>query len=294
MPFRLAVLSTWTQEQSVAGEAAQYVTDFVNSSERGNQVPQLREIAAKQGDAASRIAWKALLTVLNSPLTKSEVKKRVQQEVDKNPKEVGFFLAIADLKLAGFDKQIEVGLNWDSAKVIEAAKAAKAVMAAGGGSGKKVAELPVADVAKAAMSGKGDTGTGQRLFTAQGCIACHSIDPKAEQKGPYLGAAGAKFTRDYLIDSILEPNKVVAQGFQTAMLNMKDGTAKMGFVTAEADGVVEMRDIAGQVSKVKREDVKEEVHMPQSMMPPGLAAGLTVEEFTSLVEYLVSLKATGG
>jgi hypothetical protein len=29
-------------------------------------------------------------------------------------------------------------------------------------------------------------------------------------------------------------------------------------------------------------------------MPPGLAAGLTVEEFTSLVEYLVSLKATGG
>jgi hypothetical protein len=30
------------------------------------------------------------------------------------------------------------------------------------------------------------------------------------------------------------------------------------------------------------------------MMPPGLAAGLTLEEFTSLIEYLVALKATGG
>ncbi|MGC4015417.1 MAG: hypothetical protein QM755_13005 [Luteolibacter sp.] len=111
---------------------------------------------------------------------------------------------------------------------------------------------------------------------------------------PYLGAAGAKFTRDYLIDSVLEPSKVVAQGFQTAMFQMKDGTSKMGFVTGEADGVIEMRDITGQVSKIKRDDVKEEKHMTESMMPPGLAADLTVEEFTSLIEYLSTLKAVGG
>ena len=29
-------------------------------------------------------------------------------------------------------------------------------------------------------------------------------------------------------------------------------------------------------------------------MPPGLAAGLTVEDFTSLIEYLASLRSTGG
>ena len=90
------------------------------------------------------------------------------------------------------------------------------------------------------------------------------------------------------------PNKVVAQGFQSTLLKLKDGSVKMGFVTSEADGVVEVRDIAGQVSKVKRADVGEETHLPNSMMPPGLAAGLSVEEFTSLIEYLVSLRATGG
>ncbi len=291
---RLAVLAEWSRERNAPAEVAQHIVDFVNAPDRGNQIRQLREIAARQSNAASRIAWKAMLTVLKSPLAKPEVKKRVQEEVDKTPREVGFFLAIADLKMPGFDKQIEAGMNWDNDELINAAKAAKEAVAAAGPGGKRVSELALAEAAKAAMEGKGDLAVGERLYTSQGCIACHSVDPKAEQKGPYLGAAGAKFTRDYLIDSILEPNKVVAQGFQTSMFKLKDGTARMGFVTAEADGVVEVRDIAGQVSRIKRDDVEEQTHMPQSMMPAGLAGALTVDEFTSLIEYLVSLRATGG
>lgn len=294
MPFRLAVLAAWANEQGVSAEAARHIDDFVNSPERGNEIAELRKIAAKQNNTASAIAWKAMLTVLNSPLAKPEAKQLVRTEVDKMPREAGFFHAIADLKLAGFDPQIEAGLKWDNEELVHAAQAARKAVSAAGGTGKKVAELPAADVAKAAMTGRGDVKAGARLYTQQGCIACHSIDPKAEQKGPYLGAAGAKFTRDYLIDSILDPNKVVAQGFQTSLLKLKDGTAKLGFVTGEVDGVVEIRDISGQASKVRRADVAEETHLPNSMMPPGLAAGLTVEEFTSLIEYLVSLKATGG
>jgi putative heme-binding domain-containing protein len=294
MPFRLAVLAAWSAETANAKEAAKHEDDFVNSPERGKQIPALRQIAAKQGNAASRIAWKAMLTVLNSPLAKPQQKEEVRAEVDAMPREAGFFLAIAEMKAAGFDKQIEAGMTWDNAELVNAAKAARDAVAQAAHGGKKVAGLSPAEVTNAAMTGKGDVAAGARIYTAQGCIACHSIDPKAEQKGPYLGAAGAKFTRDYLIESILDPNKVVAQGFQTSLLKLRDGTVKMGFVTGEADGVVEVRDITGQVSKLKRADVTEENHLPDSMMPAGLAAGLTVEEFTSLIEYLVSLRATGG
>jgi putative heme-binding domain-containing protein len=294
MPFRLAVLAVWSADSANAGEAARHEDDFVNSPERGKQIAELRQIAAKQGNAVSRIAWKALLTVLNSPLAKPQQKEKVRAEADANPREAGFFLAIADLKAAGFDKQIEAGMNWDNAELVNAAKAARDAVAKAGHGGKKVAELALTEVAKAAMKPGADVAAGARIYTAQGCIACHAIDPKAEQKGPYLGAAGAKFTRDYLIDSILDPNKVVAQGFQTSLLKLKDNTVKMGFITSETDGVVELRDIAGQVSKLKRAEVVEETHLPNSMMPAGLAAGLTVEEFTSLIDYLVSLKATGG
>ncbi len=294
MAFRLAVLAAWSQDQAAAKAAVQHVNDFVNSPERSGQVTELRNIAAKQGNAASRIAWKALLTVLTSPLAQGDAKEKVRAEVEKNPREAGFFQAIADLKLQGFDKQIEAGLHWDNAELVQAAKAAKEAVAQSSGSGRKVADLPATEVTKTAMTAKGDTAAGARLFTSQGCIACHAIDPKAEQKGPYLGAAGAKFTRDYLIESILDPNKVVAQGFRTSLIKLKDGSAKMGFITGEVDGVVELRDIAGQISRIKRADVAEETDLPNSMMPPGLAAGLSVDDFTSLIEYLVSLKATGG
>ncbi|HEX7260775.1 MAG TPA: hypothetical protein VF258_03085, partial [Luteolibacter sp.] len=129
MPFRIAVLAVWTQDPEKTAEVAQHVNDFVNSPQRGSQIGELRAIAAKQSNAVSCIAWKSLLTVLNSPLAKPEAKKLVQSEVDKNPREVGFFEAITELKLAGFDKQIEVGMNWDNAETVNAAKAAKAAVA---------------------------------------------------------------------------------------------------------------------------------------------------------------------
>ncbi|HEY8961394.1 MAG TPA: c-type cytochrome, partial [Luteolibacter sp.] len=174
------------------------------------------------------------------------------------------------------------------------ATAAKEAVARNSGAGKKVGELSPAEVEKIALTTKGDITTGQRLFVAQGCIACHSIDPNAPQKGPYLGAAGAKFSRDYLIESVLEPGKVVAQGFQAVSFRLKNASTQTGFVTGEADGLIELRDIAGQVQKIRRNEVVEEQRLPGSMMPPGLANSLSIEEFNALIEYLVSLKAVGG
>ena len=294
MPSRLTVLAEWSQEKGIPAEAQEHITDFVNETERGNEIDKLRKLAATKDNAVSRIAWKSLLTIINSPLAKSKWKEVVQKLVAENPREVGFFQAIADLKLSGFDKQIEVGLSFDNDELIAAAKAAKAAVSGASSSGKKVFEVPAPELLATVMKAKGDVATGKRIFTTQGCIACHSVDLAAEQKGPYLGAAGAKFTRDYLIESVIDPNKAVAQGFQTSVFTMKDGTTQMGFVTGEADGVVEVRNIAGQVAKIKRDNVTKEDHLTQSMMPAGLAAGLSVEDFTSLIEYLNSLKSIGG
>jgi putative heme-binding domain-containing protein len=233
--------------------------------------------------------------VLSSPLTKDKQKKDVRTHVDKNPRDIGFFHAITDLGLSGFDKQLQEGMKGDNVIQIKAAQEALAAgKLATASKGKKIAQLDAKVVANAALKGRGNVKTGQRLFTQQGCVACHAVDLAAEQKGPYLGAAGAKFPREYLVESVMDPNKVVAQGFQTVVFTMKNGPDQMGFVTAEADGIVTLRNIAGQVFKLKRDDVKEEKHLPQSMMPAGLAAGLTVEEFTSLIEYLVTLKSIGG
>lgn len=294
LPSRLTVLADWSQAKDAPAAAGQAITDFVNETRRGGEIPRLRELAARQGDAASRIAWKSLLTTLNSPLSNKKTKAEVAAAIAGNPSETGFFQAVADLGLSGFDAQIEAAMQSGNAQLVAAAKAAREAGKPGASTGRKVAELSNKEVSDHAMARKGDIKTGGRLFTAQGCIACHSIDPAAGQKGPYLGAAGAKFTRDYLIESILDPNKVVAQGFRSAVFQMNDGAAHMGFVTAEEDGIVEVRDISGQARKIRRADVKTQQELPNSMMPPGLGANLTLDEFTSLIEYLASLRAVGG
>ncbi len=290
----LVVLGAWVRDPALPAAPAQALADFVNDPERGNEVNRIRGIAAKGEDGVARVAWRALLTVLNSPLNRPPQKARVREALDALPREIGFFQAVADLRLSGLDKVIDAAIESDNTLLIDAAKAARAAGQAGARAGKRVAELPAAEVAAHAMKAKGDVELGKRLYVQQGCIACHSVDPAAEQKGPYLGAAGAKFTRDYLIESILEPGKVVAQGFQTESFRMKDGSMRLGFVTAEADGVVTLRDIAGVASTLRRADVAEQRTLPQSLMPAGLASGLTADEFAALVEYLVSLRAKGG
>jgi len=293
-PAKLAILAEWSGHSGAPPVVGQLTADFINDPRRGSEIFRLRQLAARQGDAVSRIAWQAMLTVLNSPLAKPAAKEKIRKALDGNPREIGFFQALREMKLPGFDAQIEAGLNSDNAQLISAAKAAREAAVQNGSAGKKVGELSADEVTKRVLTSKGDIATGQRLFFSQGCIACHGIDPDASQKGPYLGAAGAKFSRDYLIESVLEPGKVVAQGFQAVSFRLKNASTQTGFVTGEADGLIELRDIAGQVQKIRRNEVVEEQRLPGSMMPPGLANSLSIEEFNALIEYLVSLKAVGG
>ena len=295
LALRVQVLAAWSKEAGAPAAAEQAVGDFVNDAQRGNEVAQLRALANGAEDAVSRILWRSLLTVLSSPLTKEGQKAQVRKEIDKNPREIGFFLAVADLRLPGFDRAIDAAIAGDNVQLINAAKAAReAAKAAAAHAGKRIGEMPAAEALAVGLRRKGDVELGKRLYVQQGCVACHSVDPAAEQKGPYLGAAGAKFSREYLVESILEPGKVVAQGFQTAMFRMKDGSSQIGFVVGEADGVVTLRNIAGVASTLRRADVAEQTILPQSLMPAGLAANLNADEFAALVEYLVSLRATGG
>ena len=128
------------------------------------------------------------------------------------------------------------------------------------------------------------------MFARQACIACHTTSQDQPQKGPYLGDAGKKWKRADLIQSILKPSAVVSQGFQTQWFELKNGTTLEGFVTAETDGVVDLRNVAGIVQRVKRSDVAKSGTRTSSMMPEGLAAGLTIKEMASLLDYMQSLK----
>lgn len=158
------------------------------------------------------------------------------------------------------------------------------------GAAGEVGKTSIEDVILSLDKLKGDIKRGEKLFTQQGCIACHTTEKSQPLKGPYMGQVGAILTRDQIAESILKPSASISQGFATVMVTTKDGKALSGFVSAETADEIEMRDIAGAVHKVKTSNIKQRHELEISMMPPGLTNALSLKDFVSLVDYLASKK----
>ena len=144
-----------------------------------------------------------------------------------------------------------------------------------------------------AMGHDGNVTRGRELFLSEqraACVKCHSADGSNVKAGPDLFAAGDKFPRRELIESILEPSSTIAVGYGTTIVETTSGEAYQGIlkdVTAEA---IELMGADGQRVRIATRDIKEQRGSNVSFMPEGLHAGLSLQEFTDLIEYLVTLK----
>ncbi len=154
----------------------------------------------------------------------------------------------------------------------------------------QVGKMAIEDVLIALEKVKGNPKKGKTLFTRQGCIACHTLDKSTPPKGPYMGQIGSIMKADQIAMSILRPNAEISQGFKTVEIKTTSGATHQGFVTKRLSDRVEMRNIAGIVTTIKASDIKSEKLLPNSMMPAGLASGMSIEEFASLVTFLSQQK----
>jgi len=67
---------------------------------------------------------------------------------------------------------------------------------------------------------KGDPAAGKEVFAASGCGGCHTYGPAGSSAaiGPDLDTALQGKTPDFVLESIVDPNKEVAQGFQANIM----------------------------------------------------------------------------
>ena len=154
----------------------------------------------------------------------------------------------------------------------------------------QVGEMSIEDVTIALGKTKGNRSKGKAFFAQQGCIACHALSKDEVQKGPYLGQIGGIMDADRIAMSILRPEQEISQGFKTVSITTKKGGAHVGFVTNRLSDQIEMRDIAGTVTTLKASEIASETLLPISMMPAGLANGMSMNDFASLVHFLADQK----
>jgi putative heme-binding domain-containing protein len=144
------------------------------------------------------------------------------------------------------------------------------------------------------VQAKGDAKRGEAIFRRadMSCYQCHGIGGAGGQLAPDLRAIGASSPMDYLIDSIIEPNKSIKDGYQSVVIQTKKGEVFSGIKVSQDDKQVILKDathdrIAIDVASIKRDKPGD------SLMPAGLPDALTHGEFLDLVKFLSELGKPG-
>ncbi len=129
---------------------------------------------------------------------------------------------------------------------------------------------------------------GREAFLAGQCVQCHRLNDEGGGVGPDLSGAGAKYTRRDLLESLLEPSKVISDQFQSTTITKNDGDDVTGRILEDNDTkvVLLVNALTGEKVEVKKSDVKGRTPSKLSAMPEGLSSILTREEILDLIAYI--------
>jgi putative heme-binding domain-containing protein len=125
------------------------------------------------------------------------------------------------------------------------------------------------------------------------CATCHAIGGAGSKIGPDMVSIGASAPVDYIIESLINPNAKIKEGYHMTVVELKNGQTVAGGQVSDAGNEVVIRDPAGNLHTLNKKDVRRKTINPTSMMPPGLTAGLQPDEFVHLTAFLSQLGKTG-
>ena len=139
----------------------------------------------------------------------------------------------------------------------------------------------------------GDAETGRKIFMERpdaACIRCHKVHGEGGQVGPELSGIITRHDRAYILESILFPNKQIAAGFESALVEMKNGQDYAGIVKAQDENEISLLSVEdGTLMKLKKSDIKKQIK-GQSPMPEGIGSILSKQDLRNLVEFLATVK----
>jgi quinoprotein glucose dehydrogenase len=138
----------------------------------------------------------------------------------------------------------------------------------------------------------GDKEAGKNVFfqkIAVACLRCHKVEGQGGDVGPELNGIGSKQKREYLLESLILPEKNIAKGFESLLLVLSNGKTVTGILKQDKPNELVLMDFEGKLIIVKKTDIDEK-KAGKSAMPADLYKQLSRYELRDLVEYLASLK----
>jgi putative heme-binding domain-containing protein len=151
----------------------------------------------------------------------------------------------------------------------------------------------------------GDAKHGRELFFGNAvCATCHMFDGKGGRLGPDLTGAGTARSTDYLVESVRNPSRRLAQGISEAMKEFSaeyetvevvasDGTKYQGTLLNEDSFTIQFMDTRENVRSFDKASLKSWKKSRESLMPAYGEKELPGKDLQDLLAFLVSGGAGG-
>ncbi len=141
---------------------------------------------------------------------------------------------------------------------------------------------------------KGDPARGERIYRRAelGCTSCHSIGGAGGKVGPDMTSIGASAPADYLVESLLYPNRKIKEGYHSILITTKDEQEFSGILVRENDREIVVRNAANMEVSVAKNNIAQKRN-GASLMPSGLVDALLPEERLDLIKFLSLLGKPG-
>jgi cytochrome c oxidase cbb3-type subunit 3 len=149
----------------------------------------------------------------------------------------------------------------------------------------------------------GDAAHGKALFFGEAvCYTCHMVEGKGGRLGPDLTTTGSARSTDYLIDSVRNPSRRLAQGLSEAMkefsqeyetvnVETADGQKISGVILNEDHFTVQMLDLREQLHLFEKDKLRAFEKSRKSLMPAYDKNMLSDKDLQDLLAFLLSVGA---
>lgn len=156
---------------------------------------------------------------------------------------------------------------------------------------------------KASSQPVGNAAHGKQLFFGSpACSTCHMVEGKGGRLGPDLTMAGSSRAADYLIESVRQPSRRLAQGISEAMKEFSQeyetvkvettvGQKFTGVILNEDSFTVQMLDTSEQLHLFQKDQLRHFEKSRESLMPAYDQKMLSDKDLQDIIAFMLSIGA---
>jgi putative heme-binding domain-containing protein len=132
--------------------------------------------------------------------------------------------------------------------------------------------------------------SGKSAFRQTGCNQCHKFAGEGGSVGPDLTGVSKRLSPRDLLESMLLPSKVIAEGFATTEIETKSGDVITGRIESENERNVVIRPLtaADMPVTVRKSEIRQRTLSKVSNMPAGILNTLDEGQILDVLAYLLS------